>query len=406
MNLFYKKDKLHFGVRQPVNLSLFSKNKKTPFYLYDLKHVKCRYQVLHQCFEENFKVYYSLKANCNTSFLKLFRKLGSGVDVVSGGEIKLALQEGFSGEKIIFSGVGKTKEEIKLALFSSLKQINVESPQELIRIGEIAKAFSKEAPIAFRMNPQVHPESHPYIVTGFRENKFGMEPGLIPELKEILKKFKSHLKLKGLTIHIGSQLIQTKAFKAAIQKIKPLFQELKGDGFDMTSFDVGGGVGVFYEKGDEEEENNLIRSYADMIKKETSEFGCEILCEPGRWLVARSGVLITEIQYVKKSDFKNFVIVDTGMHHLLRPALYQSYHRILPLTQKNRTEGVRGGEEGQTFFDVVGPICESSDFIGKDRVLTSPSQGDLLAVADVGAYGYVMANHYNLHPFPKEYFLA
>lgn len=402
MSLYYKNNILHFGSSPALDLSLFCQNKKTPFYLYKLENIKKRKSLLNQFLGEKTEIHYSIKANSNLHILQLMKELNCGVDVVSGGEIQLALQAGFHRHQIIYSGVGKTREELQTAISLSLKQINVESEQELIRIGEMSRSLKQKTSVAFRVNPQVNPKSHPYIVTGFRENKFGMNPHQMTELKSILNQFKDNLDLTGLTMHIGSQITQVSVFREAIQKLKPLFEDLRQDGFDLKSLNIGGGLGVFYKNQDEIKEIELMQSYGKMVQEETKDLNCKILCEPGRWLVARSGILITEIQYIKKTDFKNFIVVDTGMHHLLRPALYQSYHRILPILDSNQEKN-KNENKLKEMYDVVGPICESSDFLGKDRVFSSLSQEDLLVICDVGAYGFSMANHYNSHSLPSEF---
>ena len=335
-NLYYKSGHLHFGLLSPLDIKEFSQNKKTPFYLYHLGIFQERLSLLEKSVGEKTKIHYAMKANPHLDILKLLQKLNHGVDVVSGGEMDLALKAGFKNDHIIYSGVGKTKEELTQALSLAIKQINVESAQELTRIGELCRSLKKRVSVALRINPHVNPKSHPYIVTGFQENKFGVDVNQMLELKEILNKYKDSITLIGLTLHIGSQIIQVEVFREAIQKTKSLFTSLKSEGFKMKSLNVGGGLGIFYSSGEESKERELMKSYGKMLQSETSSLACEVLCEPGRWLVARSGLLITEIQYIKKTEFKNFLVVDTGMNHLLRPALYQSYHRILPLLENKK----------------------------------------------------------------------
>ena len=326
------------------------------------------------------------------------RELGASVDIVSGGEMDIALQNGFESSDVIFSGVAKTKNEILKAISKEIKQINVESTQELSRIGELAKKEGKKISIALRMNPEVSPETHPYITTGMSENKFGMDRSFIPELVRILKQYPDNLNLRGLTMHIGSQLLELDVVDEAIQKLLSIYHELEVLGFPMESIDIGGGVGIHYSHGDEEKDYKIIKKYGDIVTQSLKNFKGEVIIEPGRVLVGLSGVLLCQIEYIKETNYKNFAIVNTGMHHLMRPALYQANHRILSLKEK---EGVQ-----KKSYDVVGPICESSDFIGKNRTFLELEQGDYLAICDAGAYGFAMANNYNAHDFPKEIIIS
>ncbi|RME14858.1 MAG: diaminopimelate decarboxylase [Bdellovibrio sp.] len=293
--------------------------------------------------------------------------------------------------------MGKTEEEIRGALEFQIGQFNVESPQELLRVAKIAKSLGVVAPVAFRMNPDVNPQTHPYIRTGFRENKFGMDVSFLPQLEKILDSHPQALQLKGLTLHIGSQIQEMDPFKESIRKTWPLFLQLKEKYPSLRVFDVGGGLGIDYEKGDLQSEEQRIRHYGDFLNQFFSgKDDVEVICEPGRILVGPFGLLVTQVQYIKSTPYKNFAIVDTGMHHLIRPALYSAFHRIFPLRDL-------GTKDERDVYDVVGPICESADVLGKERVLPLLKQGDYLAIADVGAYGAVMSMSYNSHQLPKEY---
>jgi diaminopimelate decarboxylase len=245
--------------------------------------------------------------------------------------------------------------------------------------------------VSFRLNPNVNPKTHPYITTGFKENKFGMDKSFLPHLLETLGKFNS-LELTALDFHIGSQLFKVKPFEEALKKSIPIFENLRAKGFKLKSFDIGGGLGVPYN----DEKPFDLKNFGKMVEGYLQPLGCDIVCEPGRFLVADSGVLLTQVEYIKKTPYKSFVIVNTGMHHFMRPALYQAFHKILPLVQ---SKGVLKR------FDIVGPICESSDWLAKDRKLPPLKQGVYLAICDAGAYGYVMASDYNLHPKPREIFV-
>ncbi len=365
-----------------------------PTYVYDLNEMLRRIGALKEAFKDQASIHYAMKANHNPEILKTFASLGIGADTVSGGEIDLALAAGFKAKNLVFSGVGKTLKEIRKAVDLGIKQINVESPAELRRIGECAKEKNKTVTVAFRMNPDVNPETHPYIKTGFRDNKFGMDQSFMPELENILDEFKDHLSLVGLTIHIGSQLQQTHEFVEAINKTRTVWDYFKNKGYQLKTMDIGGGLGLDYKSENTEKDYELIAQYGKVVLEALKPFEAEVLIEPGRIITARAGILVAQVQYIKCSPYKNFVIVDTGMHHLLRPSLYQAYHRIEPLNLKSDKKNI--------LYDVVGPICESSDVLGFDRLFPSVQQDDLMVIFDAGAYGYSMANSYNCHSFPEE----
>ncbi len=366
----------------------------TPTYAYSFKRILQNLAELRSAFTQQVSIHFAMKTNSNRELLKRLKNEGVGVDVVSGGEIARSLECGFKGSDIIFSGVAKSHEEINYALETKIKMFNVESPEELERIGQLATKKSVVAPISFRMNPNVDAKTHPYITTGFKENKFGMDKSAIPLLLNILKKYESNLNLLGLDFHIGSQLESLKPFEAALKKAIPNFLQFRKSGFKLRSFDIGGGIGVPYKKNQKPFD---LKKFGKMVEKNLRPLDCEIVCEPGRFLVADAGVLLTKVEYVKKTPYKSFIIVNTGMHHLLRPALYGAHHEIYPVSEKSKAK--------LRTFDVVGPICESSDWLAHERRLPTPEQGDILAIADVGAYGFVMASDYNLHPKPHEIFV-
>lgn len=379
----YKSNVLHFAGR---SLKTLAKKYGTPIYVYDLDGMAKVIDDFKKALGSQAEIHYASKANAHPAILKLMKQKGVGVDAVSKGEIKAALDVGISAKDIIFSGVAKTVSEIQFAISKNIKSINVESVGELKRIAKLAQEKKKFVNIAIRFNPDVDAKTHPYITTGFRENKFGMDKSFIPEIKSVLKKSR-FMRLKGMTIHIGSQLKDLKPFRDAIRKTLPYYKVFRAEGFPLEFFNVGGGLGIPYQS----EVMPSLKSYGSMVQRELK--GLEILCEPGRILVGGSGLLLTEVQYVKSAPSKNFLIVDTGMHHLLRPSLYNAYHSILPVVR-------RGGSA--KIYDVVGPICESSDFLGKDREFKGVKEGDLLAILDVGAYGYSMASQYNAHALPRE----
>ena len=374
---------------------LLKKTGGSPVYIYDIDDVLMRVSVLREAFNRPIEIHYAMKANFHPYLLKTLAKAGVGADVVSAGEMKWAMDNGHKADHIVFSGVGKTVAEITQALKADIRQLNVESPAELRRIGEIAKSLKVKARVAFRMNPDVNASTHPYIQTGFRENKFGMDVSFFSELKEILKEFKEDLDFQGLTLHIGSQIRDISALGEAVLKTKTVWKMLESEGYNLKTFDIGGGLGIDYNNFAGEDEMNLIRQYGKMMSDALADIPKAIIqLEPGRILVGRMGLLVSEIQYIKTTPYKNFAIINTGMHHLMRPALYQAHHRILPLFEAK--------EEHQEVYDIVGPICESSDVIGYDRRLPKLKSGDYLAIADAGAYGYSMASNYNLHALPKE----
>jgi diaminopimelate decarboxylase len=332
-----------------------------------------------------------MKANSNRDVLKTVRRAGSGIDVVSGGELQIALEAGFRPNQIIYSGVGKTESEIRLALRKRIKLINVESVPELQLIAKIAKSMRVTAEVGFRFNPDVDARTHPYITTGFRENKFGLDKRALAEYIASFQKNRKWLVQKGLSLHIGSQLSDVSAIKDAIRKAKTVYLDFLKHGHPMGYFDVGGGVGIDYHDGSPRPPT--FEKYAETVLAALGDLKTTVLCEPGRALVGPAGVLVTKVLFVKTTRYKTFVIVDTGMHHLIRPALYGAYHRILPAKKTVRKEMV---------CDVVGPICESGDFLARNRKIPSVNQGEFLVIGEAGAYGYSMASHYNSHKLPLE----
>jgi diaminopimelate decarboxylase len=402
---FYANERLKVGTEKSnADIGEIARQYDRPVYVYDLDDVEERFKLYSQAFGDlKHTIHYAMKANSHPLLLSKLAQLGAGADTVSIGEVRRALNAGIPGDKIIFSGVAKTKSEIEEALSKDIKQINVESPQELERIAEIAKRLGKIANVAFRLNPDVNPKTHPYITTGFRENKFGMDDSFLPELVSILKKNEKHVRVRGLTLHIGSLLFDLAVFQEAIEKTAVVYRKLEAEGFKLDRFDVGGGLGIHYETDDVSPELDLVAKYGVMLRETLKKClpnlaSTEILAEPGRILVARSGILVSEVQYVKKAPAKTFAILNTGMHHLLRPALYQAKHRILPVH--------RSKSQANQTYDVVGPICESSDVLGRNIELPVLSPGDYLCIADAGAYGFSMASQYNSHELPKEVFVS
>ena len=357
----------------------------TPFYLYSY-HTLVRHFTV---FDDAFKgiphlVCYSAKANSNLALLRLFINLGGGVDVVSGGELYRALRGGATPQKIVFSGVGKREDEIENALRAGILMFNVESSQELHVINEVAGRIGKKASIAIRVNPDIDPKTHPYISTGLKQNKFGIDILRAPVAYRLASQL-PHLKIVGIDCHIGSQLVEVEPIIEALRRLKQLVENLRKEGMEIQYLDLGGGLGITYE--DEEPPHPV--EYASTILEEIRGFGCTLILEPGRVIVGNAGVLVSKVLYTKENEEKRFVIVDAGMNDLVRPSYYGSYHQILPVKEETREEVV---------VDVVGPICESGDFLAKGRRLPSLRSGELIAVMSAGAYGFSMSTNYNSRP--------
>ncbi|MEE3704827.1 diaminopimelate decarboxylase [Campylobacter sp. CX2-8023-23] len=357
-----------------------AKKYKTPLYIYDFDHITAQYNKLKREFNARKSlICYAVKANSNLSILKHITTLGGGFDCVSIGEVKRALLAGASNYKIIYSGVGKSDEEIKEALNLDILMINLESYAEMQRVEIIAKELNKKARISVRVNPNVDPKTHPYISTGLNKNKFGVS---IDEARKIyLHSHKSdHLDPVGIHCHIGSQLSDISPVIEAANIVSSLLSELRVAQIDIKFFDIGGGIGIRYK---DENEPNLYE-YAQGILAALKRQDTTIICEPGRFIVGNSGELLTSVLYEKSNVDKNFLIVDAAMNDLLRPSLYDAYHEIVAL---------KDGEK--RVYDVVGPICESGDFLAKDIELPKLQHGDLLVIKSAGAYGYSMSSNYN-----------
>jgi diaminopimelate decarboxylase len=366
----------------------------TPAYIYSLATLKRHYQVFDQAFAKvPHIVCFSVKANSNLALLRTFAKEGSGFDIVSGGELFRALKAGGDPKKIVFSGVGKKKDEIEYALNSEILMFNVESEDELVALNEIARALGKKAPISLRVNPDVDPQTHPYISTGMKKAKFGVE---IKKSVETYKKAASlpNIDVIGVDCHIGSQLTSLSPFVDALARVREyldrvLVGSLEKEGAQIRYLDLGGGLGINYNDETPPQPEEYARAIIDGLKG----LDVTLILEPGRVIVGNAGILVTEVLYVKDNDTKKFVIVDGGMNDLIRPALYGSYQAIRPVVE-NKAEKI--------VADVVGPICESGDFFAKDREIARPQRGDLLAIMSAGAYGFTMASNYNSHPKPPE----
>ncbi|MGC6459736.1 MAG: diaminopimelate decarboxylase [Akkermansiaceae bacterium] len=397
----YTKGQLHC---EELSLADLAEEHGTPLYVYSAATFRERYTSLDSAFDGlDHEVAYAVKANSNLSVLKLLANLGSGFDIVSGGELYRVLKAGGDPGKCTFAGVGKTRAEIEYALKEGIYSINVESYEEAVYINEVAGDLKLTAPIAFRVNPNVDAKTHKYISTGKSENKFGVDFEFIAEAYE--KAFNlSNLQLKGLQMHIGSQLTSVSPFVEAVEKVAPLATQLK-ETYEIEFFSIGGGIGIIYEEAlvsgteswwtSQPEETRPLtpEQYSAAIRPLLDPLGLKILFEPGRFIAGNAGVLLTRCLYEKKGTTKTFKIVDSGMHQLIRPALYEGYHEIVAIKEPGgSTETV----------DVVGPICESGDFFCQNRELAGIEAGGLVALMSAGAYGMVMASTYNSHPLPAE----
>ncbi len=370
---------------------------QTPFYFYDTGLLQQTVDACRQASEKHaFHVHYALKANVNNELLRIIRDAGFGADCVSGGEVAKALENGFSADQVVFAGVGKTDQEINFALDADIFCFNVESVQELEVIDDLARKRNKQAQIALRINPNVNANTHEYITTGLEENKFGINSW---EFNTVIEKLKTlqHIRCIGLHFHIGSQITDDNAFKSLCVKVNEFRRWFADRGIYFKVLNVGGGLGVDYHQPDRQPVVDFASYFSIFDQFLEREPGQEVHFELGRALVAQCGSLITRVLYIKKGINTNFAVVDAGMTELIRPALYHAYHRI---------ENISRPEEGNTQkYDVVGPICESSDCFGKEVELPETHRGDLLAIRTAGAYGEVMTSSYNLRPKIRPLFL-
>ena len=378
---------------EDVAVSELAKAVGTPFYVYSAATIRRHFRVFSQAFAGlDTLVCYAMKANSNQAVLRLLATEGAGMDVVSGGELARALAAGVKGEKITFSGVGKTDDEIAAALDAGIFCFNVESEPELEAISNVASARGVKAPVSLRVNPDVDARTHKKISTGKAENKFGVP---LSRAREVYARAANlpGLKISGADMHIGSQLTDLEPFDEAFTLLAELVGDLRADGHEISHVDLGGGLGIPYHDGDDPESYHPER-YADIVRRHFAGLGCKLVFEPGRLIVGNAGLLITRVIYVKQGEAKTFVIVDTGMNDLVRPTLYDAWHDIIPVREPvDRTEIVA---------DVVGPVCETGDYLALDRKMPKAQPGELLAVLTSGAYGAVQAGTYNTRPLIPE----
>jgi diaminopimelate decarboxylase len=375
----YQGDELHC---EGVSLQDIVRSVGTPSYVYSCATLKHHFGVFDGAFQGMpHLTCYSVKANASMAILGLFATMGGGADIVSGGELYRARQAGIPADRICYSGVGKTQAEIDYALREEILMFNIESAQELEAINSRAAVLDKKARIALRVNPDVDPKTHPYISTGLKKNKFGID------IEQALKAYAraaelKHIDVFGIDCHIGSQLTETAPFIEALKRLKVLIGRLEQAGIRIQCLDLGGGLGIPYH----DEAPPHPSEYAQAIVQELGDLSCRLILEPGRVIVGNAGVLLTQVLYTKKTESKEFIIVDAGMNDLIRPSLYGAYHEIRPVHRQQRESRV---------VDVVGPICESSDFLARERSLPAMQPGEALAVMSAGAYGFSMASNYN-----------
>ena len=356
----------------------------TPCFIYSRATLERHYRVYAEALAGHpHKICFAVKANSNLGVLNVLARLGAGFDIVSGGELDRVLAAGGDASKIIFSGLGKTTNEIRKGLDVGIHCFNVESEAELMRISEVAQAEGKVAPISVRVNPDVDAGTHPYISTGLKENKFGIPAANAIDLYRSAAKMDG-LSITGIDFHIGSQLTTVEPFLDAIDRILEMVDELDEEGIKISHFDMGGGLGVSYGEEVPPHPSELIA----LVQEKFTDREMEIVVEPGRSIAANAGIFVTRIEYLKNNEHKNFAIVDGAMNDLIRPALYSAWQEIIPVEKSSEAAAV---------YDVVGPVCESADFLGKDRELNIAA-GDLLAVRSAGAYGFVMSSNYNTRP--------
>ncbi len=360
----------------------------TPSYIYSKENILNNYLNFKNQFDGiDHLICFSVKSNPNIAILNLLANNGSGFDIVSGGELQRIIAAKGDPQKVVFSGVGKSKDDIELAIKHDILTFNVESESELYRIQNAAKKLNKKANISIRVNPNVDPKTHPYISTGLKKNKFGVDEKNAILMYKIAKKLDS-INIKGIDCHIGSQITELKPFEDSIKKLMELVNHLKSIDIFIKHIDIGGGIGIKYSK----EEPPTFSDYAKTVKNILKDTDLKIIFEPGRALIGKAGVLLTEVEFIKNGPEKNFVIVNAAMNDLMRPTLYDAFHKIINLSES---------KSQKKKYDIVGPICETGDFLGKDRLL-SVEENNILAILDVGAYGMSMSSNYNSRPKVSE----
>ncbi len=384
--IHYQDASLHI---EDVALTEVAKQFGTPCYVYSQTAIEQRWSLYQAALQElDHLICYAVKANSNIAILQLLARLGAGFDIVSSGELARVLKAGADPKKIVFSGVGKRSDEIQEALQAGIHCFNVESVEELKRIQTIAKQCNKIAPISLRVNPDVDPKTHPYIATGLKESKFGIDIGMAEAVYQQAEGY-SHLEIKGIDCHIGSQLLDIEPIFEALDKVLNLLDRLQSKGITVTHIDMGGGLGICYQN----EQEPALTDFGQRIAKTLAGRNLCLILEPGRSMVGNAGVLLTRVEHIKPSQDKKYAIVDAAMNDLARPSLYDAWHGV--------QEVELNSDLHEQDYDIVGPVCESGDFLAKSRSLRI-DEGHLLAIASVGAYGFVMSSNYNSRPRPPE----
>ena len=379
--LEYKDGELHL---EGVSLKNLAKEYGTPLYVYSASYIRDRVRAYRRAFPKAL-ICYAVKANFNPSIIALAKEEGAGADVVSGGELYLALKAGVDPSKIVYAGVGKTVQEIEFAVKQDILMFNVESSMELDVLNDVGQSLGKKVRIAIRVNPDVDPKTHPYISTGMKKSKFGIDIKQAKKEYEYARKLKN-LEIVGIHCHIGSQILDVSPYIEAVEKVVELYWDLSKSGFDIKYLDLGGGLGIKYQP---DQANPEPEDLAHAIMPSLKDVKAQIILEPGRSIVGNGGILITQVQFLKDKGHKHFVIVDAGMNDLIRPAIYSAYHHIVPVVERN-SKYIK--------TDVVGPICETGDFLALDREIPYVERGDYLAVLSAGAYGFAMSSQYNARP--------
>ena len=382
-----KKNDGKFSIEN-VLVENITKKFSTPSYVYSKKIILDNYLNFKKQFEDmNHLICFSVKSNSNIAILNLLVNNGAGFDIVSGGELQRVISAKGDPKKVVFSGVGKSQEDIELAIKHDILTFNVESEAELYRIQNTAKKLNKKASISIRVNPDVDPKTHPYISTGLKDNKFGVDEQNAISMYKIAKELDA-IEIKGIDCHIGSQITELQPFEDSIKKLLALIDYLKSIDILIEHIDIGGGIGIQYS----EETPPTFADYGKTVKNILKERDLKIIFEPGRALIGKAGILLTEVEYIKNSSEKNFLIVNAAMNDLMRPSLYEAFHEIINLSPS---------DSEKKNYDIVGPVCETGDFLGKDRLI-SAEENNILAVLDVGAYGMSMSSNYNSRPKAAE----
>ena len=389
MTAFHYRDGTLYA--EDVSVEQTARTVQTPFYLYSERQIRSQMRAFTEAAARHlpfFTVCFALKSNANLSVIRLIASMGGGADIVSGGELLLALKAGIAPEKIVFSGVGKTREELTLAVEKGIGQINLESAEEADMLEEIALKAGKKVRVAVRVNPDVDAHTHQKITTGKKENKFGVAWESARPLYRRLAQSEVLLPV-GLDVHVGSQLLETEPFAAAFDRAAGIVEALKADGIRLETIDVGGGLGVAYRESDAP---CSVDAYMKTVADRLGKTGCRIIFEPGRFLIAPAGVLVSRVVRVKHTPEKDFLVLDAGMNDLIRPAIYDAYHGVKPVKEGKAVKA----------YDVVGPVCESSDVFGKGRMLPEMKAGDPVVLETAGAYGSSMGSNYNFRPLCAE----